>query len=240
MIKFALPNLFPELNKILYLDSDILVEKDLSELYKTNLDGIYVAAVADMAGMVEESLHLRLGLEKYLNSGMMLLNLEKMREENISDKLLDAKLNDKIKQFMDQDAFNQVFAGNVKWLSSTFNLMKPNLECYSLEEIAKFYEHTISKMEEIMKTPHINHLTNILKPWKTSEATEFEHWYFYFQQLPESKTKTFARIKLCSNKYILKTEKLKKFIQQIFSISNRENYKCIFILGIKIKIKRQS
>lgn len=240
MIKFALPNLFPEFNRILYLDSDILVEKDLTQLYDASLEDVYAAAVVDMQGQVGESLHVYLGLEKYMNSGVMLLNLEKMRNENISDKLLEAKLHDERKKFMDQDAFNQVFAGKINWQSLKFNFMKPNISKYSIEEIADFYGCSLSEMKEIVRNPYVNHLTSSIKPWKTCEAVNFKHWYSYFKKLPDCSVKFDAQNFLSESFKCYKILKLKKFMQWIFSLRNQENHKSILILGIKIKIKRKS
>ena len=71
MIKFILPEIFKDLDKILYLDGDILVLDDLSQLYNTDIESHYIAAVADMAEMLSSAFEERVGVKKYFNSGIL-------------------------------------------------------------------------------------------------------------------------------------------------------------------------
>ena len=88
MYKFDLPNIL-KLDKVLYLDSDTIINKEIDGLYHTDLSDVYVAAVDDMGDMVSDgqsSLLSRIGLNgaHYFNSGVMLLNLQKMLEDNVT------------------------------------------------------------------------------------------------------------------------------------------------------------
>lgn len=176
LFKFSLPELLPD-DKVLYLDGDIIVQEDLSGLYNTNISGHYVAAVKDMAGMVLEKHHIRLNHHNYFNSGVMLLNLKKMRENNITEKLLEAKRKDTLGHFMDQDALNLVFKENVVYLPPIYNFMAANLTQFSTDEIKKFYN------TETLASPIVMHLTNVIKPWNNINATNSELWLQYV--LPE-------------------------------------------------------
>lgn len=176
LFKFSLPELLPD-DKVLYLDGDIIVQEDLSGLYNTNISGHYVAAVKDMAGMVLEKHHIRLNHHNYFNSGVMLLNLKKMREDNITEKLLDAKRKDTLGHFMDQDALNLVFNENIVYLPPIYNFMAANLTQFSTDEIKNFYN------TETLASPVIMHLTNVIKPWNNISATNSELWLQYV--LPE-------------------------------------------------------
>ncbi|MBR6127334.1 glycosyltransferase family 8 protein [bacterium] len=104
LLKFSVPYLFPNLDKILYLDSDILVFRDLENLYDIDLNNSYVAAVSDIKAVKCYHFDKKLGLDNYFNSGVMLLNLEKMRNDNISEKLVELKNSEKEQSFMDQNA----------------------------------------------------------------------------------------------------------------------------------------
>ena len=116
LLKFELPNLLPDLDKILYLDGDIIVKKDLSILYKTNLDDNYAAVVKDSGCIYYHSSESIKNLKNYFNSGVMLLNLKKMREHNMPEKLLDAKRNSSDMSLMDQNIFNILFENHVKFM----------------------------------------------------------------------------------------------------------------------------
>lgn len=243
MLKFDLANLFADLDKILYLDGDMVINQNLGELFNVDVKDCYAAVVADMRGMkmeifikdkvtgerIASTNHGKLGLSKYFNSGMMLLNLQKMREDNIPDKLLENKRKDPYKRFMDQDALNQTFAENVMWLSPKYNLMQANLG-YPLEEISEFYGVPSAEMAEIMQNPEVLHLTNKLKPWNTAEAVGFDVWWKYFTMLPESAIKTQERKKILMDKIRLFTKKI--FGYKV--LPGEKHTQNIYLFGIKL------
>jgi len=106
LYKFSIAELFPEIDKMLYLDGDVLIQKDLKELYKTNIENVYAAVVKDYKPTIYKPSQMeKLGVNHtaYFNSGVMLLNLKKLREDNLKNKLLQYRLNG-INYFMDQDA----------------------------------------------------------------------------------------------------------------------------------------
>ena len=86
LLKFKISEILANYDKIIYLDGDILVQKDLTELYNIDIDGYYVAAVDD-TGKIYHKKDVYAKYPNYFNSGVMLLNLKKCREDNISSKL---------------------------------------------------------------------------------------------------------------------------------------------------------
>lgn len=112
---------FPHLDKILYLDSDTLVRDDLTKLYNTNVSQYAMGAVRDMAPVeladnpngkyVRDFIanHLRHGL--YINSGVLLLNLVKMRE--CESDLLGVRVK---LTYPDQDILNVALDGKIREL----------------------------------------------------------------------------------------------------------------------------
>ena len=84
--------MFPEYKKGLYLDSDIIVLGDISKLYNNDIQDNIIGACVDMSIQdVPEFLNYvenAVGIDraKYVNSGVLLMNLEKMREEKFSSK----------------------------------------------------------------------------------------------------------------------------------------------------------
>lgn len=171
MFKFKLPELFPNIEKLLYLDGDILILDDLEELYNTNIEGYYVAAIKDIAPVIEYKPNVgrKLNLPEnyiYFNSGVMLLNLELMREHNISEHLITYRKNGK-NYFMDQDAFNVVLGARVKEIPVRFNNMITIHKRFTRFQIAKFYGIPQSNVGTTqVKNAVILHLTSKFKPWK--------------------------------------------------------------------------
>ena len=179
LLKFDLPNIFSNLDKMLYLDCDMLILKDLKELYSIDLKNKYAAVVKDMAGTLEEGHAKRLKHKDYFNSGMMLLNLKKMREDNLSEKLLDYKLHKDIKHFMDQDSLNYVFKENVLYVSPIYNNMAPNQLNYSDKEISDFYD---IKFNLTLDNTVILHLTNYRKVWDYEDVWGRTLWMKYYNE----------------------------------------------------------
>ncbi len=190
LFKFDLPDVLSDWDKVLYIDTDMIIQSDLSQLFNTDLGDAYIAAVKDMAGM-HENHHNRLGLKNYFNAGMMLMNLKKMRAEKIGEKLTDYKLHKDSGHFMSQDALNDTFHENVVWLSPKYNWMAPNQTSFSAQEIADFYGITETSVKNMDDTAVIVHLTNKKKPWVYKNTWGHNLWKKYY------KKSVLKRKKLC-------------------------------------------
>ena len=81
MARVALPEILPkEMHKVIYLDGDILVTRDLLELYNTDMEGMPVA-LATNHWHINYKMH---KFKKYYNSGVILMDLDKCRKYNIT------------------------------------------------------------------------------------------------------------------------------------------------------------
>ena len=178
LVKFDIANIFQDMDKILYLDTDMIVLRDLSDLFNTDLENHYAAVMKDMAGTYE-GCATRLGTKSYFNSGMMLLNLKKMRKDNIPEKLLDYKLHRDRGHFMDQDCLNVVFAENVIYVSPIYNWMAVNQMNYSPQEVMNFYG---INNELNIDNVAIVHLTNRQKPWDYIHVWGHKLWVLYYKK----------------------------------------------------------
>ena len=107
-------------NKCIYLDTDILVFKDLEELYNHNIDGYYLAGVKipnlrikpeQKLKEFQEKIKLP-SLENYINAGVVLMNLDLIRQDNITQKFVEEI--PKYYPTLDQDIFNVVAYGKIK------------------------------------------------------------------------------------------------------------------------------
>ena len=220
LLKFSVPNLFPNLDKILYLDSDILVCKDLENLYNIDLNNSYAAVVSDMEAVSEYKCHYKLELNNYFNSGVMLLNLQKIRKDNITQKFIELKSNEYQQQFMDQDVINRGFNNGVIFIEPKYNFMYSKLSQYSRESIAAYYDVSVEEIDMIYNSPCILHLTDYIKPWNNCFAPCFTNWFTYFLRIPalDLKILSICNILTGTLKYIIK-EQVKSFnktIEKIF------------------------
>lgn len=178
LFKFDLADLLPDHDRVLYLDSDVLVLRDLRGLREVDLASAYAAAVKDYAGMELGRHHERLGLPLYFNSGVMLLNLALIRQKEMHEGLLRAKEETDRRfpgMFMDQDAFNFAFAGNVACLGPEYNFMySNNIRVGARPATAKFYGISPRDYLRAESKPAIVHLTNEIKPWDSALADLYE------------------------------------------------------------------
>ena len=127
-----IPDLFLEFDKVIYLDCDTMTRADVSQLYDINISDYLAGAVKDLyySEIMSEKLELKSGV--YFNSGVVLINCKKWREEDLFKKIEDcAKNNPKVK-YGDQDVLNVVIDESKKVLSPKFNI---------IENYAKNYAH---------------------------------------------------------------------------------------------------
>ncbi|HFI0054510.1 TPA: glycosyltransferase [Streptococcus suis] len=123
--RMAFASLLPQLDRILYLDSDILAQKDLQPLWDTALEGAYMAAVSEPPSDGAFDYRRSIGMtnpQYYFNSGVLLMDLKKIREDQIEDRLFDCgqAIKDKIR-LQDQDIINVALEGQIKVLDPIYN-----------------------------------------------------------------------------------------------------------------------
>lgn len=202
MHKFSIPNILSNLDKVLYLDGDIIVKKDLAELYNFDIGNNYVGAVKEAGGMSRTQYNLFIKKNVfYFNSGVMLMNLKKMRDDNISEKLIDYRING-YNELMDQDSLNYVLKDKSLELPFKFNTQLVFLYiCKSIFKIKKFYsiDNKIATMREILDYAVVVHYSGKKKPWKHFDGYEHDLWMYYYYLSPY-KEKPLIRQIYCANK----------------------------------------
>lgn len=177
----------PSIEKVLYLDADLIVRFDISELCNTDISAHYAAAIQDI-GIESKGTLLRkiLGMppqEPYFNSGVLLLNATKWREESINSKVINF-INDNAEKiiYADQDGLNAILWG--KWVP-----VHPKWNVYRVA-FRKYYKwHERRKLSkefiEAVKNPCIVHFTGALKPWHDSCLMPYvNEYYFYLAMTP--------------------------------------------------------
>lgn len=235
IFKFNIPLILSELDKVLYIDGDTIIQKDLLGFYNIELNSYYAGVIKDLRPMYfyKPSIFERLNIQhkSYFNSGVMLLNLKKMRIDKITEKLFNYRKNG-INYFMDQDSFNVVFNENVKYIEPFYNFILTNLDTFSFDEflrLSKIKKDNIKSYNDFIKTCFIIHYASPQKPWIYKKTLKNELWYAYYKKSPIGNQKL-KRINCKCHQ---------TFIQKLFSISNdlRTKHKVITVLGLKLKIK---
>ena len=122
-----IPRLFPQYDKILYLDSDIVLNGDVSELFNTDIKDNYLIAVLD--GIVAatpiflEYVHNFLNQYKYFNAGVLVMNSKALRAMDFETKFFDLLSKFKFEIAPDQDCFQILCMKRVKLVGDEWNRM---------------------------------------------------------------------------------------------------------------------
>ena len=125
--RIFIPNLFPEYEKVLYLDCDITIVGDVSELYNTQIHGYYVGAVQEevmqtfevFGNYVEKADGIN--RKNYFNAGILLINCRRWRNKLIAERFVDLLNRYKFRVVQDEDYLNVLCKDNIKWLPLGWN-----------------------------------------------------------------------------------------------------------------------
>ncbi|MDR0546858.1 MAG: glycosyltransferase family 8 protein [Dysgonamonadaceae bacterium] len=161
--RLLIPLLLPEtIEKVLYLDCDLVVRKNLSELWKIDIGNNPIGAVKEydyFDGIIADTEMLKkLNFDPtkgYFNSGVLLMNLPYWREHDLSNKLINFidTYSESIR-YWDQDAINVVLSGNIKPLPPRFNVQTIFLDKNSPVNKTKGEEPAICHYTEYWKPDH--------------------------------------------------------------------------------------
>ena len=172
----------PEVERVLYLDPDILVINPLRPLWETALDGHLFAACAHTGKteLVSSVNRVRLGVENdYFNSGVLLMDLVRCRQEIVPQELFDyaaAHMNTLI--LPDQDMLNALFGDRVLPLSDVrWNYDARDYHGYFVTSGGEV------DMDWIMAHTTILHFCGKAKPWKRNYRYRFGALYKHYEQL---------------------------------------------------------
>lgn len=219
LLKFSIPTYLRSVEKALYIDGDVIVRGDLSVLFKIELDDKYAVVISDGPKTTVDGgkQHAFYGDPDYFNSGVMLLNLQKMRKDNISSKLIDYRLHG-YNYFMDQDAFNIILGKNVIHVGVEYDFMLHLIsyknEGFSLQQLISFYKlKNYNTIDELFEHVVILHYT-FDKPWKYYDIPFNEEWMAYFKQSPMS-YKKLDRKSYMSEMYLSKPFTIGRWIADI-------------------------
>ena len=125
--RIFIPRVFPQYDKVLYLDSDIVVLGDISKLFRTELGSNLVAAASEEV-MVDYDVYgtyvektLGVWRHDYFSAGVLLINAKRYREENIEMKFIDLLNAYTFRVTQDEDYLNVLCKGRVMPLSLGWN-----------------------------------------------------------------------------------------------------------------------
>ncbi len=180
---FAAKYLPKTLDRILYLDSDIIVINELKKLYEMDFEGNYYIATTHVKRLLHKFHEIRLNINEeipYINKGVLLINLKELRKRNIKsdiDKYLQEK---KLKVFLstEQDIITAVYGDKIKLVDSLkYNLGDRELNLYNINH----YKNPIG-LKWIKKNTVIIHYHGKNKPWEKGYIGKLGCFYYNLER----------------------------------------------------------
>ena len=178
--RLLISDLILEFDKCIYLDCDLIVYGDLKELYEIDLDDNYIAGVKDCHIMENTPYQIEhqcvLGLptrERYINSGVLVMNLKKMRQDNLVRSFIEQLK--KENWYEDQDVLNFCCYPAIKIIPLKYNLF----HFYLGKNISFLYDLPYEKweLEFDHEHPYILHMGGNYKPWNSFAVKRSNEWW---------------------------------------------------------------
>ena len=180
--RLLIPSLFPQFEKVLYADVDMIMQQDLSDMFSDSCqNNELVAAVLDLSINGEfyfaSELPAKIGKSPrdYFNAGFLVMNLSQMRAEGTQEefhKVLDSN----VLAENDQDVLNIVCNDRVQWLPSLFNFQTNHFSNYMWGR-----EKPTIDFSELLKKATL-HYTGPYKPWNSIQCISADVWWHYYKQ----------------------------------------------------------
>ena len=172
--------LAPEIDRILYLDTDLLVVDDIRELWHMDLGDAYLGAAPEPYNRAQRE---PLGFgphDFYFNSGVMLVNGARWRSDKVLASLMDfARKNPDKLPSVDQDVLNSVFRGQILNIGYEWNWQALFVRMQPSE-----LGMSRLKYQQLKRSPHLVHYTSRYKPWYYRWEPHYK--WFYYQVLAET------------------------------------------------------
>lgn len=205
--RYVIPEIKSDIDKAIYLDVDVIVKKDIKDLYNEDLEGNLIGAINHPKfcwnypyfNKVIKNLALK-NPQQYFNGGVIVFDCKKCRKQKITRTLMNRtkELKDKI-IWADQDIFNLVFENKVKLLPEKYNALR------------SVYESEKIKDTNIINDLYIIHFNGKEKPWNNTPYLSEYFWQYV--------------------KYTgFETELLFTFIRGVFKIANENDPHVHFLL----------
>ena len=188
-------SLIPDnIDRIIYLDCDILVVDSVKQLWDEDISDYYCAGVLDCCNTtVQRMLGISEG-DNYINAGVLYVNLKKWREDNVEEKFIEFIMNNQNRYYQhDQGIINNTFKNNIKIISPKYNL-QGYFQFMSYKVSKKFsgidneyYSKEI--IDEARKNPVFLHFcgSNFFRPWK-NENNHYTNLYKKYAKLADSES----------------------------------------------------
>ena len=190
------PQLLPNVDKAIYLDSDLIVDADIAELFDVDVTGYPLAATrdADTIGQIEgydttvgPYLKNELGMSDphdYFQAGVLLMNLAHLRATVTPDEFIELSTQ-RMWRWLDQDVLNKVVNGNYVRVHMRWNYLMDWQHLRRTHIIANAPANVRAEYEEAAENPAIIHFAGPdNRPWLYPDADRADDFWHYAMHSP--------------------------------------------------------
>lgn len=190
------PQLLPNVDKAIYLDSDLIVDDDVAALFDTDVRGHLLAATrdADTIGQIDgydatvgPYLRDELGMDDphdYFQAGVLLMNLEELRRTVTPEEFLELSTQ-RMWRWLDQDVLNRVVNGDYVRVHMRWNYLMDWQHLRRTHIIANAPADVRAEYEEAAANPAIVHFAGPdNRPWLYPDADRAELFWHYAMRSP--------------------------------------------------------
>ncbi|MBP3847957.1 glycosyltransferase family 8 protein [bacterium] len=186
--RFFIPQIMSDYDKVIFVDGDVIINCDISEWYNIDIENNYLGGVQDISQQMsgysgeyyrENVLHIE--REKYINAGVLSLNIPKLKQIHFTELCIETLKELKNPVFQDQDVINYVCQGHIKYIPHCYNLLWNCIHFFKDAE-SRMKEETYHEYKEGWKTPKIIHYAGVYKPWKQPWLAYSEYFWKYARE----------------------------------------------------------
>lgn len=219
------PFVLTNYEKMVVLDTDLVVNRDIAKLYSTDLEEYCVAATRDIviagflngANKTEQEYYFNECVLSnpfdYINTGVMVQNYSKIREKYECQKFMKF-FQEKVYHVQEQDCMNLLLDGEIKFIDIRWNVNSYNYsrKKYTIENAPR--ERYLEYLEA-RKNPYIMHWPGSVKPWDTPDVDMARYFWKYARKAPLYEVVLLRLIKGEIGKAIQKHEKEIEKVQTV-------------------------
>ncbi|MDD6706358.1 MAG: DUF4422 domain-containing protein [Olsenella sp.] len=223
--RLLLPQLLPQYDKILYLDSDMVVMQDIAPLYDTDVNGYLIAACQDpdTAGLYngasdskKEYMDKELKIRKpydYIQAGTIVFNLDAWRKTYDPQLVFEFAMSNEW-QLLDQDVINYLCQDKIRYVDMSWNVMMDWRDIRINQIIARAPRQIYFAYMEARKHPYVIHYAGPDKPWLNPLSDFALEFWQYARQTPyyEEMMARLSTDRALHTKPDVPVEKAKKFV----------------------------
>lgn len=190
--RIFIPEIFSNYNKVLYLDSDIIVCENIAPLWEVDLAQYLLGVVPDISRYIfklERATYiekqLRMSCENYFCAGVILYNIKAVRAFNLTEKCCELLGKIPKPMFHDQDILNAVTNGKNKELPTKWHFMSWIMTYNNLTRLKEKTPSAIYKdFIQTSKDFNIIHFGGRRKPWQQASLPFAQYWWNIARRTP--------------------------------------------------------